>query len=138
MMCKWGTYAKVELCEIDLSGLTREQNKLRAKKLGLSEKGELIDSCIAPLVQMLNDYRIKTIASCCAHGKLDYSVIWIHPKHLKFGQRAYTKTLNKLLIKILSYFVKKLAVDNSQMRLELKFPYKRNNRRDNSENRPRI
>jgi len=123
MMCKGGTYAKVELCEIDLSGLTIEQNKLRAKKLGLSEKGELIDSCIAPLAQMLNDYGIKTMASCCGHGKLSYSVIWIHPKHLKFGERAYTKTLNKLLIKIFSYFVRKLAVDNSQMRLELKFPY---------------
>lgn len=124
MMCKWGTYAKVELFEIDLSGLTKEQNKIRAKKLGLSEKGELIDSCIAPLVQMLNDYKIKTVSSCCGHGKLDHSVIWLHPKHFKFGERAYTKTLNKLLIKTLSYFVRKLAVDNRQMRLELKFPYK--------------
>lgn len=123
-MCKWGVYNKVELCEVDLKGLNKEQNKKRAKILDLTEKGELVDFCIAPLVQALNNYKIKTVSSCCGHGKLDYSVIWLHPKHIKFSERAYTKSFNKLLIKILSYFVRKLAVNNEQMCLELKFPYK--------------
>jgi len=123
-MCKWGTHTKVELCEIDLSGLTREQNKLRAKKLGLSEKGELIDSCIAPLVQMLNDYGIKTVSSCCGHGKLDHSVIEIHPKYFKLRTFGFTKLYCRFLVKCLSYIVRKLVADNRQFCLELKFPYK--------------
>lgn len=121
-MCKWGTYTKVELCEIDLKGLTEEQNKMRAKKLGLSERGEFVDSCIAPLVQILNDYKIRTRSSCCGHGKLDYSVIWLYPEYFKISALGYTKPFNKMLIKVLSYFVGKLATDK-QMSLELKFPY---------------
>ena len=127
-MCKWGTHTKVELCEIDLKGLNREQNKMRAKKLGLSEKGELIDSCIAPLVQMLNDYGIKTIESCCGHGKLDYSVIEIHPRFFKLRTFGYTKFFCRILIKILSYIVNKLVINNRQFCLELKFPYKVENK----------
>lgn len=123
-MCKWGTYAKVELCEIDLAGLTEEQHKRRAKELGLSEKGQLIDSCIAPLVQMLNDYGIKTVSSCCGHGKLNYSVIWFHADHLKIRALCYAKSFYKPLIKIVSYCVRKLGGNNRQMCLELKFPYK--------------
>ena len=123
-MCKWGTRAKVELCEIDLSGLTREQHKLRAKKLGLSEKGQLIDSCIAPLVQMLNDYKIKTISSCCGHGKGEYSVIEIHPKYFKLRTFGFTKFYYRYLVRIFSYIIKKSIIDNRQFCLELKFPYK--------------
>ena len=29
-----------------------------------------IDACIAPLVQGLNQGGIKTVASCCGHGKI--------------------------------------------------------------------
>jgi len=123
-MCKWGTYAKVELCELDLRNLNREQNKLRARKLGLSEKGELIDSCIAPLVQMLNDHEIKTVSSCCGHGKLDYSVIEIHPKYFKLTTFGFTKFYYRYLVRIFSYIIKKLVIYNRQFCLELKFPYK--------------
>lgn len=28
-----------------------------------------VDSCIAPLIKALNDVGIKTVASCCGHGK---------------------------------------------------------------------
>jgi len=41
-----------------------------------------VDSCIAPLVQMLNDYGIQTIACCCGHGKTSHSHIRIHPKNI--------------------------------------------------------
>jgi hypothetical protein len=33
------------------------------------------DPCIAPLVKALNDAGIRTIASCCGHGKDNGSVI---------------------------------------------------------------
>ncbi len=28
-----------------------------------------VDKCIAPLVQLLNDYGVRTIGCCCGHGK---------------------------------------------------------------------
>ncbi len=28
----------------------------------------LVDACIAPLVQMLNDFGVHTLHSCCSHG----------------------------------------------------------------------
>lgn len=34
-----------------------------------------IDRCIAPLVAALNDAGIRTIASCCGHGKINGSII---------------------------------------------------------------
>jgi hypothetical protein len=41
------------------------------------------DPCIAPLVKALNDAGLRTVASCCGHGKVAGSVIladhrWIH------------------------------------------------------------
>ena len=27
-----------------------------------------VDKCIAPLVQMLNDYGVRTMGACCGHG----------------------------------------------------------------------
>ena len=85
-MCKWGTNTKVELCRVNFWGLTKEQHNKRAKKLGLSKKEELIDACIAPLVQMLNDYGIETIACCCGHGKTAKSSIRISSKNILLSQ----------------------------------------------------
>ena len=73
-MCKWGTRKKVKLMKIDFGRFNNEQYKIYLKKMGLREGEELIDSCIAPLVQALNDGRIKTTASCCGHGK-DYPYV---------------------------------------------------------------
>jgi hypothetical protein len=28
-----------------------------------------VDYCLAPLIQMLNDYGVKTLGCCCGHGK---------------------------------------------------------------------
>ena len=92
-MCKWGTHTKVKLCKIDLKGLTKNQHKGRAKILDMKENEELIDSCIAPLVQMLNDYGIETIASCCGHGKVKISNIRIHPKNIKLSIMKDTFTV---------------------------------------------
>lgn len=44
-----------------------------------------VDACIAPLVQMLNDYGIETLGCCCGHGKEDGErSIMIHFRHLTF------------------------------------------------------
>jgi len=53
-----------------------EGEKLTDVKL-ISGKVVKIDSCIAPLVQMLNNYGIKTKYSCCGHGSLPTSGIII-------------------------------------------------------------
>ena len=66
-MCQWGTDTLVDLCEP-----TPVQGRTTIK----------VDSCIAPLVQMLNDYGIKTIASCCGHGKVKESSIIIDSGHI--------------------------------------------------------
>ena len=55
-MCKWGTSLDVTLCKP-----TPVQKRLVIK----------VDACIAPLIQMLNDYGIETVASCCGHGKTE-------------------------------------------------------------------
>lgn len=57
---------KVTLCK------PRENDMITAK----------VDSCIAPLVQVLNDYGIQTVSSCCGHGKTSHSYIRIHPKNI--------------------------------------------------------
>ena len=46
-MCKWGTDSLIEI---------------NGRTWG-------VDSCIEPLVKALNDAHIKTVASCCSHGK---------------------------------------------------------------------
>lgn len=68
-MCKWGTDTEVTLCVP-----TPIQGRTIVK----------VDSCIALLVQALNDYGAETIASCCGHGKakgrIDLSggqIIWL-------------------------------------------------------------
>lgn len=81
-MCKWGTLSTVELCEIELKGLTEEQHRKRAKILGLKEDEELVDSCIAPLIQVLNAYGIRTVSSCCGHGKTAMSSIRIDSRNI--------------------------------------------------------
>jgi len=47
--------------------------------------GEIVkvDSCIASLVQILNDYKIKTRYSCCGHGALSNSGIIIDEKNIE-------------------------------------------------------
>ena len=58
-MCKWGTYKKVLVTIPKELSYTRKE---RRAYVG-------IDSCIADLVKALNRNGIKTIASCCGHGK---------------------------------------------------------------------
>ena len=67
-MCQWGNDALVNLCEP-----TPVQGRTTIK----------VDSCIAPLVQILNDYGVKTIASCCGHGKVEYSRIIIDARSVQ-------------------------------------------------------
>lgn len=59
-MCKWGTYKEIKLC--------------KAREVS----GRFIipvDSCLADLIQVLNDANIETTTSCCGHGKGDGEII---------------------------------------------------------------
>jgi hypothetical protein len=58
-MCKWGTNTEVTLFEPRTNGM----------------KTAKVDSCIAPIVQALNDAGIKTIASCCGHNNRPGNII---------------------------------------------------------------
>ena len=87
-MCKWETNTEVTLCTP-----TAVQRRMVVK----------IDACIAPLVQLLNDFGIETIASCCGHGKTAESSIIISARSLKLLQR-----------------------EDGSFRAHLVFPYKEN------------
>jgi hypothetical protein len=58
-MCKWGTYEEMELTIPAYLSYTGKARKKLVK----------IDKCIAPIIRALNDGGIKTIGSCCGHGK---------------------------------------------------------------------
>lgn len=52
-MCEWGSSTDVILCKPrEISGRIRVS----------------VDSCVADVVQLLNDNGIQTLGSCCGHG----------------------------------------------------------------------
>jgi len=61
-MCKWGTVTKVKFC--------KPKTKIKTRKM----EG-YVDSCIAPIVQALNNAGIRTLASCCGHGHIPGNII---------------------------------------------------------------
>jgi len=101
-MCKWGTLTKVKLMEVDFGGLNNEQYKLYLKKTGLQEGEERIDSCIAALVQALNDGGIKTTMSCCGHGKTFGDIFLQDGRALLIinDKKKYLSNTHKYLIKM--------------------------------------
>ena len=70
-MCKWGTDKEVTL--------------IKPKPFSRQKKIK-VDACIAPLVQILNDYGIETIACCCGHGKTAKSYIRISSQNISLTQ----------------------------------------------------
>lgn len=55
-MCEWGTDKLVYLY----------------KPMQVSKRTQIaVDSCIADIVQALNNFEIETIGCCCGHGKAD-------------------------------------------------------------------
>jgi len=62
-MCEWGIDKEINLC-------------------GPVERKIKVDACLAPLVQMLNDFGIETIACCCGHGKSPISSIRINSQNV--------------------------------------------------------
>lgn len=46
-----------------------------ASKRGPDGNRRAIDACIAPLVKILNDAGVATVASCCGHGKRPGNII---------------------------------------------------------------
>jgi hypothetical protein len=59
-MCEWGKCEQVRLFRPNKKGRTHVP----------------VDSCIAPIVQALQDAGIDTIASCCGHGKIPGSILF--------------------------------------------------------------
>ena len=120
-MCKWGTHSKVELCEIDLKGLNKEQNRKRAKMLGLTENGELIDLCIAPLVQALQKGGIDMNTSCCGHGGNLGDIHLQDGRILLIANRPYSYSNSRT-----RYFLK-VAFENWKYSTKIRLRVRRNN-----------
>lgn len=58
-MCEWGDVVRVSVqipAQLSYTGKARQADKP-------------IDACIAPIVRALNEAGIRTVASCCGHGK---------------------------------------------------------------------
>jgi hypothetical protein len=58
-MCEWGDTVKMQLVIP-----ARLSHSVKAYRKVVD-----VDRCIAPLVKALNDAGIRTVASCCGHGK---------------------------------------------------------------------
>lgn len=80
-MCKWGTEKKVITFQQWQEGHINQDSVLDEYLKSLPALTR-VDSCLAELVEILNQYRIQTIAACCGHGKTPYSGIRIHPKNV--------------------------------------------------------
>jgi hypothetical protein len=83
-MCRWGTDATVRL----------------AHPMPISGRTEIaVDACLAPLVQLLNDYGVHTTGCCCGHGRADGQVTYEGSgslTHYPYEQngRQYALTVN--------------------------------------------
>ena len=75
-MCQNRNSTKVKLCKPNLHS---------------GKKEVYVDECIAPLIQMLNNYSVRTIGCCCGHGKWASSV-FIENQHTKTIFEMYTAT----------------------------------------------
>lgn len=69
-----------------------EQDEVTRVKLCRYRRGwfALIDRCIAPIVQALNDAGIATIASCCGHGKIEGSIILADGREMLIRKDPHT------------------------------------------------
>jgi hypothetical protein len=65
-MCKWGNN---KLCRVNIPSALSHTGKPRWEIKG-------IDSCIANIVNALNQAKIFTDSSCCGHGK-EFGHIWL-------------------------------------------------------------
>jgi len=81
-MCKWGNTVIVQ------------SDILKSKK---RPDGKIaVDSCIAPLVQCLNDTGIRTIASCCGHGHQPSSIILDEDREIRIMTFSQARKVDKL------------------------------------------
>lgn len=71
-MCEWGTETIVDL--------PRASGKIEPVN---------IDSCIVSIVEALNKAGIRTIASCCGHGKIEGSIILADGRELLVRDDPY-------------------------------------------------
>ena len=103
MMCKgtWkekGRFVFITGCEVETIQL------IDGKKIK-------VDKCLAPLLQAMNDYGIKTTYSCCGHGYDKDSGIVIKEngksKTITFPYRGYDPLVKEALDKELLKMFKK-------------------------------
>lgn len=81
-MCEWGTDKRLR---VPISALCSHTGEFR-----WDEKP--IDSCIADLVQALNDAGLHTGGSCCGHGK-EKGYISLHDGRVMVLHRVDPKTM---------------------------------------------
>lgn len=81
-MCEWGDQVDV-LTRIQWPEGGPPQGSISEAYIKSLPQFKQVDRCLAPLVEVLNNYGIQTIACCCGHGKTPYSSIGVHPKNIE-------------------------------------------------------
>ena len=51
-----------------------------------------VDKCIAPLIQLLNKYKIHTLGCCCGHDKGEGGIL-IHPDSYRITEFGYCEII---------------------------------------------
>jgi len=76
-MCKFGDFETITIAPKE-----HFSPKDIPKIEGAASHRVNVDRCLAPLIEMLNLYGIKTIACCCGHGRSPNSSIRISAHNL--------------------------------------------------------
>lgn len=88
-MCRWGT---TTLVRVTIPARLSHTGKKRIKMAS-------VDSCLAPIVKVLNENGILTDASCCGHGKMFGCIILADGRELLISpDRETTLKAEKILI----------------------------------------
>lgn len=77
-MCKWGDSV---VLDVEVPASLSCTGEARRKAVG-------VDKCIADMVRALNDGGVKTVASCCGHGKIPGTIILADDQHLLLLDRT--------------------------------------------------
>jgi hypothetical protein len=80
-MCKGSNFGDAVEVEVFVPA---DQNHIKMERKAIKK----IDKCLAPLVIILNAYGIKTISSCCGHGRRKESYIGLSAENVHLEEIA--------------------------------------------------
>ena len=83
-MCKHGDFEEIIIAPKMNNSPVGVPELEKSHSAGAHSHRVSVDRCLAPLIEMLNIYGIKTLACCCGHGKSAKSGIRISARNIEF------------------------------------------------------